>query len=62
VALGTYIVLAVVLNYEILGKARFGVFLSYHPFGIAMILLFGLIVGMRRENRPSLSGNLTSSP
>jgi hypothetical protein len=60
-ALGVYIVLAVVLNHEVLGKSRFGTFLSYHPFGIAMILLFGLIVGLNNEHRRSLSGNLTSS-
>ena len=60
-ALALYIVLTVVLNYEVLGKSRFGIFLSYHPFGIAMILLFGLIVGLGSENRRSLSGNLTSS-
>lgn len=46
VALALYILLAMVLNYEVLGKARFEMFLSYHPFGIAMILLFGLIVGI----------------
>jgi hypothetical protein len=36
-------------------------FLSYHPFGIAMILLFGLLVGIGGENRRSFSGNLASS-
>jgi hypothetical protein len=52
--LGVYIVLVMVLNYEILGKPRFEVFLSYHPFGVAMILLFGLIVGIRRDTSPIL--------
>ena len=52
IALGLYIVLTMVLNYEVLGKARFETFLSYRPFGIAMILLFGLVVGMRRQMSP----------
>ncbi|HKT35567.1 MAG TPA: glycosyltransferase family 87 protein [Nitrospira sp.] len=59
--LAGYVLLAMVLNYEILGKARFEMFLSYHPFGIAMILLFGLIVGLNSENRRSLSGSLRST-
>ncbi|MDH5641815.1 MAG: hypothetical protein OEY28_11020, partial [Nitrospira sp.] len=42
--LGGYILLTMVLNYEVLGKARFLVLLSYHPSGVAMILLFGLVV------------------
>ena len=48
--LGIYIVLVMVLNHELLGKPRFEAFLSYHPFGIAMILLFGLIIGIREQN------------
>ncbi|HET8721620.1 MAG TPA: glycosyltransferase family 87 protein, partial [Nitrospira sp.] len=56
-ALGIYAMLAVVLNYEVLGKSRFGAFLSYHPFGIAMIVLFGLIVGARSGTRGALSAN-----
>jgi hypothetical protein len=50
VVLGIYIVLVMVLNYEVLGKPRFEAFLSYHPFGVAMILLFGLIVGTRERS------------
>jgi hypothetical protein len=60
VALGLYIVLAMVLNYEVLGKSRFQVVLSYHPFGIAMLLMFGLIVGMRTEASPVVIENRRS--
>jgi alpha-1,2-mannosyltransferase len=54
IVLGLYIVLTMALNYEVLGKLRFEVFLSYHPFGVAMVLLFGLIVGIRRDTSPIL--------
>ncbi len=50
VMLGVYIVLVMVLNYEVLGKPRFQTFLSYHPFGVAMILLFGLIVAIGKRH------------
>lgn len=49
--LGGYVLLTMVLNYEVLGKARFGTVLSYHPFGVAMILLFGLVVSRSRIER-----------
>lgn len=55
-ALGIYVVLTMVLNYEVLGKSRFTIFLSYHPFGVAMILLFGLIVSIRSETSPIAIG------
>jgi hypothetical protein len=60
-ALGLYIMLAMVLNYEVLGKSRFQMFLSYHPFGIAMILLFGLIVAARNETSPIVIRNHNES-
>jgi alpha-1,2-mannosyltransferase len=60
--LGVYIVLVMVLNYEVLGKARFETFLSYHPFGIAMILLFALIVGIRSETSTIVLGKQPSTP
>ena len=61
VVLGIYIVLVMVLNYEVLGKARFETFLSYHPFGVAMILLFGLIARLESENPAINFGKGTSS-
>ena len=42
--LGVYIMLAMVLNYEVLGRAQFQRLLSYHPFGVAMVLMFGLVI------------------
>jgi alpha-1,2-mannosyltransferase len=60
VMLGAYIVLVMVLSYEVLGKSRFEMFLSYHPFGVAMMLLFGLIVGTRGEASPVVVGKDTS--
>ena len=61
VLLGIYVVLVMVLNYEVLGKPRFQMFLSYHPFGIAMILLFGLIVGLGSKTSPIAIAKHTSS-
>ena len=52
VMLGIYVVLVMVLNYEVLGKPRFETFLSYHPFGVAMILLFGLMVAIGNKTSP----------
>ena len=61
VLLGIYVVLVMVLNYEVLGKPRFQTFLSYHPFGIAMIVLFGLIVGVGSKTSPIVLGKHTFS-
>ena len=38
IALGAYVVLAVVLNYELLGRQNFAVVLSYHPYTVAMLM------------------------
>ncbi|HEX5551081.1 MAG TPA: glycosyltransferase family 87 protein [Nitrospira sp.] len=59
--LSAYIVLVMVLNYEVLGKSRFEMLLSYHPFGVAMILLFGLVVGMKSETLPIITGKQAST-
>jgi alpha-1,2-mannosyltransferase len=48
VMLGGYVLLAMVLNYEVLGKPRFSAFLSYHPFGVAMMLLLWLVLSRNR--------------
>jgi len=44
IALATYIALAVVLNYEVLGKQAFALLLSYHPFTVAMLLVLGMLM------------------
>ncbi|CUQ66554.1 glycosyltransferase family 87 protein [Candidatus Nitrospira inopinata] len=44
VMLGLYIVLTVVLNYEVVGSAKWEMLKSYHHLGIAMFILFGLLL------------------
>jgi alpha-1,2-mannosyltransferase len=44
IALATYITLAVVLNYEVLGKQAFALLLSYHPFTVAMLLVLAMLM------------------
>jgi len=39
-----YIVLAIVLNYEVVGSARWERLKCYHHLGIAMLILFGLLL------------------
>ncbi|MEW6543434.1 MAG: glycosyltransferase family 87 protein [Nitrospirota bacterium] len=57
-ALGAYVVLVDLLNYELLGKPKFAVLLSYHPFTVAMLLLFAILLADRpRTNAISLSAN-----
>lgn len=43
-ALALYVLLTVVLNYEVLGKRTYTVFLSFKPFTMAMLLLFFLLM------------------
>ena len=42
--LGIYILLTMVLNYEVLGRVRWEFLKSYHHLGIAMLILFGLLL------------------
>ncbi len=42
--LAAYIVLTMVLNYEVVGSARWEVLKSYHHLGIAMLILFGILL------------------
>jgi hypothetical protein len=44
VAMGLYAMIAVVLNYEVLGKQNFTVFLSFKPFTIGMLLIFTVLM------------------
>ncbi len=44
IALGLYATIAVVLNYELLGKHNYTVFLSFKPFTIGMFLLFTILL------------------
>jgi hypothetical protein len=43
-ALSLYVLLVIVLNYEILGKQNFAHVMSYHPFTIAMLSVFLLLM------------------
>jgi alpha-1,2-mannosyltransferase len=56
-ALAAYVVLTIVLNYEVVGSARWEALKSYHHLGIAMLILFGLLLtsaGLRNGRRSSL--------
>jgi hypothetical protein len=63
VMLGIYGLLTMVLNYEVLGRVRWELLKSYHHLGIAMLILFGLLL---KSNGPSSDlqqslGNVRSS-
>ncbi|MGE0468829.1 MAG: glycosyltransferase family 87 protein [Nitrospira sp.] len=45
VVLAAYIVLTMVLNYEVVGSAKWEALKSYHHLGIAILILFGLLLG-----------------
>ena len=47
VALAGYVVLTMVLNYEVVGSARWEALKSYHHLGIAMLVLYGLLLSSR---------------
>lgn len=42
-----YIVLTMVLNYEVVGSARWEALKSFHHLGIAMLILYGLLLSSR---------------
>ena len=54
--LAAYIVLTMVLNYEVVGRANWEALKSYHHLGIAMLMLFGLLLASAgaQRGRPSL--------
>ncbi|MCH7615421.1 MAG: DUF2029 domain-containing protein [Nitrospinae bacterium] len=58
-ALGGYLLLTVILNYEFIGKQNFQVLLSYHPFTIAMLLVLGILLFSR--NLAYVSGETGAS-
>lgn len=45
--LALYVVLTMVLNYEVVGSARWEALKSYHHLGIAMLILYGLFLSSR---------------
>jgi hypothetical protein len=56
VAMGLYVMIAVILNYEVLGKQNFAVFLSFKPFTIGMLLIFAVLM-LRSKTTAALSHN-----
>lgn len=57
IALGLYALLAVVLNYELLGKHNYTVFLSFKPFAIGMLLVLVILL-----TQPKKAGDLVPVP
>lgn len=51
VALAVYVVLTMLLNYEVVGSARWEALKSYHHLGIAMLVLYGLLLSSRSGGR-----------
>lgn len=45
--LGAYVVLTMLLNYEVVGSARWEALKSYHHLGIAMLILYGLLLNAK---------------
>ena len=64
IMLAVYVVLTMVLNYEVVGSARWEALKSYHHLGIAMLILYGLLLSSRGGwSYPGLhSGKMGSSP
>ncbi len=58
IMLGVYVVLTMVLNYEVVGSARWEALKSYHHLGIAMLILYGLLLSSRSSwGYPSVHSN-----
>lgn len=47
--LTVYIVLTMVLNYEVVGSARWEALKSFHHLGIALLILYALLLSTKRE-------------
>ena len=62
--LAAYMILTIVLNYEVVGKANWEALKSFHHLGIAMLILYGLLLksnGISPQHQPSL-GNGQPAP
>lgn len=51
--LGVYVVLTMLLNYEVVGSARWEALKSYHHLGIAMLILYGLLLSTKYKGAVS---------
>ncbi|TKS59940.1 MAG: hypothetical protein EWM72_01797 [Nitrospira sp.] len=58
IAMGLYVMIAVVLTYEVIGKQNFLVFLSFKPFTIGMLLIFAVLM-LQSKNTGSFSHSPT---
>lgn len=62
--LAVYIILTIVLNYEIVGKANWEALKSFHHLGIAMLILYGLLLRSNSivpHRQPSISNRQTGA-
>ena len=55
--LAVYVVLTMVLNYEVVGRVRWEALKSYHHLGIAMLILYGLLLSTKDRVIPSKLGS-----
>jgi alpha-1,2-mannosyltransferase len=65
VMLAAYALLTIVLNYEAVGSARWEALKSYHHLGIAMLILYGLLLSTQRswsDSGPHPEKILSGSP
>jgi len=63
--LGVYVALTILLNYEVVGSARWEMLKSYHHLGIAMLILYGLLLstkGRKTESDLQAAPLFTRSP
>jgi alpha-1,2-mannosyltransferase len=47
VMLAVYVILTIVLNYEVVGSARWEALKSFHHLGVALLILYGLLLSSR---------------
>jgi hypothetical protein len=63
--LALYSILTIVLNYEVVGKANWEGLKSFHHLGIAMLILYGLLLSSNRKvqhHQPSLGNGRHGAP
>lgn len=63
--LAVYIILTIVLNYEVVGSARWEALKSFHHLGIAMLILYGLLLKSHRigqQHQPSIGSRQSGAP
>ena len=63
--LAVYMILTIVLNYEVVGSARWEALKSYHHLGIAMLILYGLLLnssGIVPQHQSPVRGGQSGAP